>query len=273
MGTGNLVKSGHEVAPAVLVTPRGVTPGGRVQMQSHRITLSPSPSAEAWWPRFVEKIEVAENGCWLWTRRLDKEGYGHVSINRRNWLVHRAAYVALIGPIAPGMTLDHLCHTNARDCPGGRSCLHRRCANPWHCEPASNVENVMRGNSVPAQRARQTTCKKGHPLSGSNLLINGVWRRCKTCTYAYIQDRRSRKRASKPSASQLRVLAVLASGGSLRSIEFSHLTLCAPTTGAPICRVSRSTPAWLRRRGWLSDDGTLTDAGNSALRQYGEGAA
>jgi hypothetical protein len=145
-------------------------------------TLSPFPSAEAWWPRFVEKIDLDENGCWLWTRRLDNEGYGHVSINRCNWLVHRAAYVALIGPIPTGMTLDHLCHTNARNCPGGRSCLHRRCANPWHCEPATNVENVMRGNSVPAQRARQTTCKQGHPLIGANLYITPRGHRhCNEC--------------------------------------------------------------------------------------------
>ena len=41
----------------------------------------------------------------------------------------------------------------------------------------------MRGESPPAANARKTHCKRGHPLSGENLLIQAEQRKCRTCEH------------------------------------------------------------------------------------------
>lgn len=183
---------GRDYGPAEASTTRLF---GSPAMRFDPTTLSPLPTAEKWWPRFVSKFEVVENGCWLWRRHIDRDGYGRFGINSTVWYAHRAAYVALIGPI-PDETLDHLCHTNDSSCPGALDCLHRRCVNPWHCEPATNIENVMRGGCIMAQRARQTHCKNGHPLSGDNLYQTKDGRHCKTCRLANNRAAYARKRGA-----------------------------------------------------------------------------
>jgi hypothetical protein len=87
-------------------------------------------------------------GCWLWTGKPDRYGYGTV------WLggprqAHRVAYVELVGPVAPGLKLDHLCR-------------RRHCVRPDHLEPVTEAENQLRAN--PEYLARRTRCRNGHPL-------------------------------------------------------------------------------------------------------------
>lgn len=181
---------GRDSGPTEVSTPRS-----NLVMRPDPTTLSPLPTAEKWWPRFAEKFEVVENGCWLWRRHIDRDGYGRFGINSTVWYAHRAAYVALIGPI-PDETLDHLCHTNDPTCPGALNCLHRRCVNPWHLDPATNVENSMRGGSIMAKQARATHCKNGHPLSGENLYQTKAGRHCKTCRRATNRAWWARKRGA-----------------------------------------------------------------------------
>lgn len=85
---------------------------------------------------------VADNGCWQWTGELDLDGYASTGAPYRS--VHRAVYAEHRGPIPRRMVLDHRCHTDDAGCPGGRSCLHRRCVNPDHLEPVSQAENLRR---------------------------------------------------------------------------------------------------------------------------------
>lgn len=169
-------------SPRLLATDRGGHQGV-ILMRLDPTTLRPLPTAEEWWPRFAEKFEIIENGCWLWRRYIDRDGYGRFGIKSTVWYAHRAAYVALIGPI-PDETLDHLCHTNDPTCPGALDCLHRRCVNPWHLDPAGNGENAMRGGGPAALRSRQTHCIHGHPLSGDNVYAYRGGRYCKECRRA-----------------------------------------------------------------------------------------
>lgn len=51
-------------------------------------------------------------------------------------------------------------------------------------------ENVLRGHGATAEHARQTHCKRGHPLIPPHIYPNlkGV-RRCKTCVDEHLAER------------------------------------------------------------------------------------
>lgn len=86
--------------------------------------------------RFNAKVNKdAQGGCWLWTAFIAPSGYGHLRIGERNALAHRVAYELFIGPIPPGMQIDHRC-----------GC--RICVNPDHLRVATHAEN-MRNQKTP----------------------------------------------------------------------------------------------------------------------------
>gem|GEM_PF-2516826 len=98
-------------------------------------------------------------GCWEWTAGRARGGYGSTTLRRSSTrrgrtygrMAHRVAYELLVGPIPPGLTLDHLCR-------------NRGCVNPAHLEPVTLQENIMRSpNAVAAVNARKTHCPHGRP--------------------------------------------------------------------------------------------------------------
>ena len=120
--------------------------------------------------RFLDRIYFDRNtGCWLWLGKCNSEGYGHFRGNK----VHRYSYETFHGPIPEGIEPDHTCHNNS-DCEGGKSCAHRRCANPDHIEPITHGENVRRGRGLAAQNARRTHCERGHPFDRVRPMAVGV---------------------------------------------------------------------------------------------------
>ena len=100
-------------------------------------------------------VEADENGCWIWQASKRPNGYGQVRVAGRNMLAHRWAYELLVGPIPDGLVLDHLCRVIA-------------CVNPAHLEPVTQRENTLRGEGLPAQRARKTHCVHGHEFTDAN---------------------------------------------------------------------------------------------------------
>ena len=102
--------------------------------------------------RLLSKIMVEPTtGCWMWLGATNKRGYGHMSVRRTFIDIHRLSYEFYKGLIPLGLQIDHLCRTPS-------------CANPDHLEAVSPSINVLRGNTLPAQQAKQTHCKRGHPL-------------------------------------------------------------------------------------------------------------
>ena len=114
-------------------------------------------------------IGASEDDCWEWAGPINNYGYGRFHVNGKRMQAHRAAYILKFGSIPVGLVNDHLCR-------------NRKCVNPSHLEPVTNVVNVMRGQSPYAQKKRQTHCIRGHLLAGANLKVrkNGT-RFCRAC--------------------------------------------------------------------------------------------
>jgi hypothetical protein len=87
--------------------------------------------------RFIAKWKRADRddpaSCWVWMADTNDppKQYGRFKVLGRLALAHRVAYELWVGPIADGMTLDHLCN-------------RPECVNPFHLEVVTNSENVSR---------------------------------------------------------------------------------------------------------------------------------
>lgn len=146
------------------------------------------PTAAPAIDRVLSRVTPGWGGCVLYTGLLNESGYGVVSHNGRPIGAHRLVYLQLVGEIPSGEMLDHLCHSSDVSCPGGPSCLHRRCINPNHLEPVSAVENNLRGRGRSAENFFKTECIHGHPFTQENTLLmkrprsdGQPTRRCRTC--------------------------------------------------------------------------------------------
>lgn len=124
------------------------------------------------------------NGCHIWVgcTTNGKWKYGRVLVGRRARLVHRVRYEREVGPVPPHMQLDHF------------YCNEPLCCNPAHLRPVTARENTLRSDAAQAWNCAKTHCKRGHLLSGDNLLgRESGWRRCRACRNT--QNRARRKSA------------------------------------------------------------------------------
>ena len=119
--------------------------------------------------RFALKV-YARGDCWEWRGAKNRLGYGDFCITQgEHTAAHRFAYELAKGPIPRGWDVDHLCR-------------HPWCVRPSHLEAVPHRTNILRGVSPAAKRFRQTACRKGHSLSGRNLIVERPGtRRCRTC--------------------------------------------------------------------------------------------
>lgn len=123
-------------------------------------------------------MPIPVSGCLVWMGRLDKDGYGRISLGghgRPRALVHRAAYEIIERPIPVGMTLDHKCRV-------------RSCWNSDHLEPITNRENVLRGISFSAINHRKTHCDHGHEFNTLNTYLWRGRRSCRICRNGCSQE-------------------------------------------------------------------------------------
>lgn len=55
--------------------------------------------------RFMKRVEVRPDGCWMWLSGQGSTRYGNFSINDRGRAAHRVAYELFVCPIPQGLQL------------------------------------------------------------------------------------------------------------------------------------------------------------------------
>lgn len=113
--------------------------------------------------------------CWLWTGPMypaDRGEYGKAG----GTTAHRHIYKLLVGPVATGLELDHLCRKT-------------RCVNPDHLEPVTRAENMRR------RYLTYTECTNGHEYTPANTYIRPDGHRdCRTCIRTRVAAYKKRQR-------------------------------------------------------------------------------
>lgn len=110
-------------------------------------------------------ITFQDDGCWRPANRPKADGYCRTMIGGRFVSIHRLMYISLIGPVPPGLELDHLCR-------------NRWCCSPLHLEAVTHKVNMERG-----AHALKTHCPQGHPYDEANTYVHRGERQCKRCLY------------------------------------------------------------------------------------------
>lgn len=91
----------------------------------------------------IDHYSIPYGDCILWTGGFNADGYGKLKSEGRWLYAHRLSYELANGPIEEGVTIDHACHNEDRNCEGGVTCLHRRCINPKHLRAVSRIINSI----------------------------------------------------------------------------------------------------------------------------------
>ena len=89
--------------------------------------------------RILSKVRKTDS-CWIWSGATSSNGYGVANVgghihNKRSQPAHRAVYELLVGKIAKGKEIDHLCRVTL-------------CVNPAHLEAVTHTENIRRSRGT-----------------------------------------------------------------------------------------------------------------------------
>lgn len=126
--------------------------------------------------RFIEKLTVKDDGCWIWNAALNNDGYGIFNFELKCIKAHKFSYIHFKGQVPDGLEIDHKCRV-------------RNCVNPDHLEAVTHAENVRRGDvgKLVGQRKKEIThCPRGHEYNLDNTYLQKTMtgkkhRSCKIC--------------------------------------------------------------------------------------------
>ena len=129
---------------------------------------------------------VDANGCWIWTRSVNFNGYGQWSKRGpdQNRMAHTVIWETFNGPLPDGLEMDHLCRV-------------RPCVNPAHLEAVTRTLNNRRSTTPTALNFLKTSCIHGHVFDRENTIIKRRGRDCRACKYKEQNERRRRITAEK----------------------------------------------------------------------------
>lgn len=128
--------------------------------------------------RLLRNSIVDENGCWLWQRRTNTDGYGQTEF-KINGVWKQVSVHRLSAHLHLELPLDSELHVLHRV-----ECRSKACWNPDHLYVGNQSDNskdavITRTHNM----SSRTTCDKGHPLDGLRLSFrDGYVRYCKECS-------------------------------------------------------------------------------------------
>lgn len=129
--------------------------------------------------------------CWEWTGNITPRGYARMYYKDVHMLAHVYSHALEFGERHEKLEdsqIDHLCRV-------------RHCVNPLHMEIVNRRENILRGDSPPAQNARSGKCRWGHPMEGIRMNRQRQTRYCLICNNERSKDNykvHSREQGTKP---------------------------------------------------------------------------
>lgn len=136
-------------------------------------------------PRFTTEARLsrhlapAADGCLVYTKMKDRQGYGRIRVGHKMMGAHRLAYELWVGEIPTGETIDHLCFNTS-------------CCNPQHLRTLSHKENSARQRS-----SMKTECVNGHSYSPENTYIRPDGSRdCRTCIASRVAKYYARRKSA-----------------------------------------------------------------------------
>jgi hypothetical protein len=138
--------------------------------------------------RFMDKVDILDNGCWEFTSCIGRNGYARFKLFGRLRLAHRVAYELYVREIPKGFHLHHTCEFKA-------------CVNPQHLRPFSPRDHIvlLSPNAPAFKHYHQTHCKRGHELTPSNTYWSraGRNRSCKACVRLKWDAKKRRRLAAR----------------------------------------------------------------------------
>ncbi len=125
----------------------------------------------------LKSYTTIQDGHWLYTKCLDRDGYGKLTIYGRAYGVHRLSAWLYLGLDIADKTQKAL-HK--------KECAFKNCWNPEHLYVGSAQDNRIDSINqvIHNQNKNRTHCKNGHEFTEENTRINiDGGRTCKQCEH------------------------------------------------------------------------------------------